>query len=186
MVEPGPDRTEDAIIKESVLIGTFRTSYLTLEKNLILSYLSTHHTDPDMTVTYQELHEHMREHKPYTFTKGRTTCYLIPNVMDAGLAYIEATGATAEEEGEEDSDVESTDSGEATEGDEDTEDMEVDEEAEDSDEAAAGSDEAPEDIAEAAEAVADDADVSDPTHPPRGPDDEIEPELEDIVMDLDM
>lgn len=182
MVKPGPDRTEDAIIKESVLINTYRSSYLTLEKNLVLNHLSTHHTDPDMTLTYDTLLAHMDKHQPNKFIKGRATA-LIPDIFEAGLRYIlvgKDPKAKADGEGEEE-DVEEEGMGALR-------------PAMDMDDAMAGTrapGQAANSTVAAAEAAGDigrglGSDEMEQGRPPPGPDDELQPELGDLITELDM
>lgn len=103
LVVPGPNRTVDTILKESVLINVFRNSHLTLEKNLVLNYLSTHHSEPDMAATYSEIQTHMNEHKPYKFIPGRRSAYAIGDMFEKGIRALlsgnvedtDGTGATA-------------------------------------------------------------------------------------------
>lgn len=91
---PGVTRTVDNIIKESVLIDVFRQSHLTLEKNLVLNHLTTHHTDPDMTETFRALHRHMAAEtaSPHQYTAGRTSKYKIPDFIDKGAAALTTSG----------------------------------------------------------------------------------------------
>lgn len=100
IVEPGPYRTEDTIVKESVLINVYRNTYLTLEKNLVLNHLTTHHTEPDMTATYAALRAHMHTSRPHVFQPGRRTAYEIPDMFNKGLmAFAGASTNNPDDEG---------------------------------------------------------------------------------------
>ena len=110
VVEPGPYRTEDTIVKESVLINVYRNSYLTLEKNLVLNHLTTHHTEPDMTATYTALRAHMHASQPHVFQPGkRAVAYEIPDMFNKGImAFAGPSTNSADDEdgvGEEDEDA---------------------------------------------------------------------------------
>lgn len=105
---PGSNRTVDNIIKESVLLEVFRNSHLTLEKNLVLNHLTTHHTDPDMAETFAALHRHMSAESalPHEYRAGRKSRYKIPDFIDKGVTTLikgDVTGSA--QEGTEDEDI---------------------------------------------------------------------------------
>lgn len=97
----GSTRTVENIVKESVLIDVFRNCHLTLEKNFVLSQLTTLHTEPDMTATYAALHRHMDNELLLEFKPGRSTKYKIPDVIDSGLnMLLQTTGTEADQSAE--------------------------------------------------------------------------------------
>ena len=99
----GVNRTIPNIIKESVLINTFRNTYLTLDKNLQLNYISTRHSDPDMTDPLGALRRDMRSRRPHEFQPGaaRKAKYHIPDLTNTGLERLATgqSGADADAEG---------------------------------------------------------------------------------------
>lgn len=57
---------------------------------MVLSHLTTHHTEPDMTETFAVLHRHMAsaDASPHKYTAGRKSKYDIPDLIDRGLATL--------------------------------------------------------------------------------------------------
>lgn len=87
----------EAIIRESVLINIFRDTHLTLEKNLVLNYLSTYHSDPDMTHTYEALRQHMDKYTPFAFDPTRKSAHELQDTFMKGLAALkQASTGTAQ------------------------------------------------------------------------------------------
>ncbi|EKM56790.1 uncharacterized protein PHACADRAFT_194377 [Phanerochaete carnosa HHB-10118-sp] len=109
LIVPGLNRTIEAIIKESVLINIFCNAHLTLEKDLVLSYLSTHHADPDMTQTYATLEQHMSQYLLYTFDPARKSAHQLQDMFMKGFealkqvntSTMQVASATVEEVGTE-------------------------------------------------------------------------------------
>ncbi|KAJ3553994.1 hypothetical protein NM688_g3331 [Phlebia brevispora] len=89
-VGPGPNRTVENVIKESVLLEVNRQTYSTLEKNLVLNHLTTHHSEPNMTETFAALARHMEQEnaQPHAFVPGRKTHHKLENMVDKGLAML--------------------------------------------------------------------------------------------------
>ena len=141
LIVPGPNRTVEAIIRESVLINIFRETHLTLEKNLVLSYLSTHHSDPDMTEMYEALRRHMDMYSPFAFDSTRKSAHKLPDAFMKGHAALKKTGTSTTqadgitvEDGEEGEEGEPQEQGEEPADDEEPEqdvDDEIHPEAED-------------------------------------------------------
>ncbi|KAI0791231.1 hypothetical protein C8Q75DRAFT_805592 [Abortiporus biennis] len=93
-VAAGPNKTVDNIIKESNLINIFRDMYMTLEKNLILNYLTTLHGESDMKITYKVLLKHIEKENLHNRKKGRSSDYMIKDMINKGQnIYIATLGS---------------------------------------------------------------------------------------------
>ena len=64
-VVAGPNKTVKNLVKESVLIEVFRDCHLTIEKNMALNHLTTHHADPDMSTTFSAVGRSMAQSSPH-------------------------------------------------------------------------------------------------------------------------
>lgn len=90
-------------MKESTLTEVYKSCHVTLEKNLVLNHISTHHTEPDMTHTYSKLHRQMNKTHPYRANPGRRSHYIIPYVIDSGAkALMKRKTAYRSADGDED------------------------------------------------------------------------------------
>lgn len=78
-------------------------------QNLMVEQLTAAHSYPDMTKTYTELQRHLQKTSAYKFIAGRGTKYEIVDMLNKGLALVDAAevkGGTASDEAEGDEEVE--------------------------------------------------------------------------------
>ena len=105
-VVAGSNKTMTNLVKESVLIEVFRDCHLTLEKNLVLNHLTTHHTEPDMTATFQALAGAMDRTSPHVHIRGRKALFEIADMIDQGLEGLMASNWGEKVVGEEGTEAE--------------------------------------------------------------------------------
>lgn len=81
------------------MIDVFRQAHLTLEKNLVLNHLTTHHTEPDMKETFAVLLRLMdsAEGTLHTPVAGRKSKYTVADMLDKGLMALLRLGSTGGE-----------------------------------------------------------------------------------------
>lgn len=79
------------IIKESILVQLFKHTHSTLEKNLVLSHLTTHHSEPDMTTTFATVTAHMAEKAVHCPNPGRKTKYTIVDMIGKGMQALKVS-----------------------------------------------------------------------------------------------
>ncbi|KAL4245543.1 hypothetical protein ABKN59_010509 [Abortiporus biennis] len=101
-VTAGPNKTVENIIKESTLINVFRDTYTTLEKNLVLNHLTTLHAEPDMSITYHALLQHMERERPHEEKRGRSSDYMLCDMIDQRfyIYYTQATMVVVDQDGD--------------------------------------------------------------------------------------
>ncbi|KAF8986463.1 hypothetical protein BDQ17DRAFT_1259648 [Cyathus striatus] len=79
------NHTVDHIIKESPLVEAYRSIRTSIEQNFALSHLTSAHTDPDMTKTFDVLRQHLEHHKPHRRVLGCKSKYCIPDPIEKGM-----------------------------------------------------------------------------------------------------
>ena len=80
--------TKKRVLDESCLINVYHSCHVNIEKNLVLRGLTTRHTPPDMSKTFEVLARYMRTHRPNEHTPGRTMGYRIPDTIMKGMAEL--------------------------------------------------------------------------------------------------
>ncbi|KAJ3522613.1 hypothetical protein NM688_g8849 [Phlebia brevispora] len=76
--------TVKRIIKESILIQLFRDISEMFEENLQLTHLTAKHGDADMTATFREVLEYLRNEKTNEIIPGRRSAHEIADLLDKG------------------------------------------------------------------------------------------------------
>ncbi|KAF8152226.1 hypothetical protein B0H34DRAFT_821015, partial [Crassisporium funariophilum] len=82
------NNTVDRIIKESPLVQIYRNIRVAVDKNFALTHLTTAHSDPDMTKTFNELQKHLTTVNSYKITPGRKSKYIIDDMIDRGRTLL--------------------------------------------------------------------------------------------------
>lgn len=86
----GSNQTKARIILESILILVYRNSHANIERNFVLSGLTTAHAEKDMTATFMAILEQIKEDGPNEYRAGRPGKYVVPNVLADGAAIIQS------------------------------------------------------------------------------------------------
>jgi hypothetical protein len=88
--------TKKHVIDKSSLIDVYHSCHVNIERNFLLGGLTSRHTPPDLTRTYERLLEYMHTHRPNEITPGRISAYPIPDMILKGMSEVLTTDASAE------------------------------------------------------------------------------------------
>ena len=83
------------------MIELYHSCHSNIDRNFLLGGLTTRHTPPDLTRTYQTLTDYMHANNTNIFCAGRKTAETIPDAISEGLRQL-LSGEAAMEEGGED------------------------------------------------------------------------------------
>lgn len=88
------------VIEESTLIEIYREVSRNIELNFgLTAALTSRHAPPDLTQTYAKMDLYLRDHEPNIYKAGRTTAQPPVDIIDKGIADIEAkTSAILEDD----------------------------------------------------------------------------------------
>jgi hypothetical protein len=87
--------TKKRVIEESSLIDVYHSCHVNIERNFLLGGLTSRHTPPDMTRTYEALMKYMVIHGPNESRAGRTAAYIIPDIIMKGMTLLQTMDGSA-------------------------------------------------------------------------------------------
>ncbi|EGO22208.1 hypothetical protein SERLADRAFT_350775, partial [Serpula lacrymans var. lacrymans S7.9] len=82
----GSNKMVERIILEPPLVQVYHNTHLTVEKNLLQSHLTSKHADTDMRKIFAILLKDMEINLAHNIKLGHKTRYVIPNLLDKGIA----------------------------------------------------------------------------------------------------
>ncbi|KAF6747015.1 hypothetical protein DFP72DRAFT_1075838 [Ephemerocybe angulata] len=88
------NRTTERIIKESPLVQAYRNAKANIDRNFVLTHLTSEHAPPNMQKTFEALGKQLAENNTHRITPGRSSKYNIPDVLDKGRTML-STGLFA-------------------------------------------------------------------------------------------
>ena len=83
--------------RTSLIVHIFRDVHLTFEKNLVLTHLTTRHSDPDMTETFLALQKHLASNNIHIPIRGRKSKYSIPDAIEIGQGLMAESDSVVSE-----------------------------------------------------------------------------------------
>lgn len=66
------------------MVQAYRKIKTTIEKNFVLTHLTSTHADPDMRKTFHDLQKHLSSSSPHKIMPGRGSRHIIPDMIDKG------------------------------------------------------------------------------------------------------
>ena len=77
--------TKERVLTESSLIDIYHNCHTNIERNFLLSGITTRHVPPDLTTTYKVLRTYMRAHGSNEFKPGRKSFHAVDDMIAKGL-----------------------------------------------------------------------------------------------------
>ncbi|KAJ6578606.1 hypothetical protein B0H10DRAFT_1836287 [Mycena sp. CBHHK59/15] len=97
----GSNYTKKRVLEESPLIQIYNQCCGNIERNFLLSSYTSRQATPNMTKTLAKMSDYMQIHGPNETRPGRTTVYMIPDIIDEGQGKMFSGKAPGETDPEE-------------------------------------------------------------------------------------
>ncbi|KAJ3519118.1 hypothetical protein NMY22_g13344 [Coprinellus aureogranulatus] len=82
------NRTSERIIKESILVEAYKNAKLNIDRNFVLTHLTSAHSPPDLRATFDELCKLLFDNNTHRITPGRKAIYEMPDAIEKGMSLL--------------------------------------------------------------------------------------------------